>query len=300
MKRICFCVTVLLISTQVQAQDAESLFQEGMKLVDSGKVSEGCDRLQASYKLEPGFGVLFNLADCHERIGKTSSAWTEFKQASELAKKAGQADRETKASRRAEALEPKLVRILVIKLQSPNGLKILLDGAEIAPGAALLVDPGQHLVTASAPGYQAWSSSVEARAGLVTVNIPELVKVLSSSSEVTGIRTRTQKSPLSHPPSALHAQRIAALGLGGLTLVGLGVGTVTSFSAKSTYDDSGSYCDGNSCSQDGLDLRSSAFGQATISTVAFSVAGVALATGIILWITTPTRTKNIQTTGIQF
>ena len=60
-----------------------------------------------------------------------------------------------------------------------RGLVIARDGAQISSamwGSAIPVDPGRHLVEASAPGYRKWATTVESSrdGGTTTVRVPSL------------------------------------------------------------------------------------------------------------------------------
>src|SRR5215471_19286696 len=57
---------------------AEALFRHGRELLDAGKVSEACEKFAASQRADPALGTLLNLAACHEREGRTATAWSEF------------------------------------------------------------------------------------------------------------------------------------------------------------------------------------------------------------------------------
>ena len=60
---------------------AEALFREGRALIKHGKLAAGCDKLEASEKLESSVGTLLNLGDCRERLGKPATAWAAFRKA---------------------------------------------------------------------------------------------------------------------------------------------------------------------------------------------------------------------------
>jgi hypothetical protein len=79
------------------------------------------------------------------------------------------------------------------------------------------------------------------------------------------------------------------VGLGGVGVVGLGLGTVFGLSAKSKLDQSNNGpCDASDhCTSQGLSLRHDANSAATISTIGFVAGGVALATGVALFLVAP-------------
>jgi hypothetical protein len=165
-----------------QAEDqagARALFTDGKRLMKAGKYAEACPKLEAAQKLYSSAGILLNLGDCYEKMGRTASAWTRFGEAASVATRSNRADDADEARRRQEALEPALVR-LVIRVSSPvPGLVVTRDGVtldEAIWGTTLPVDPGDHLVRAEAPGYEPWSTSVSItrRGDTVTVKVPKL------------------------------------------------------------------------------------------------------------------------------
>src|SRR5687767_15373611 len=114
-----------------QSPEAEALFREGRNLIKAGKLEAGCDKLDASARLEPSVGTLLNLGDCREKLGRNASAWAAFRKAESLAKRDGNdKKRQQEARRRALALEPDLANITV--QVGPNskseGLVIKRDG----------------------------------------------------------------------------------------------------------------------------------------------------------------------------
>ncbi|HEV7557771.1 MAG TPA: hypothetical protein VGO00_20035, partial [Kofleriaceae bacterium] len=104
---------VLLVSTPAYAQRAEgeAEFQRGKTLMAAGKVAEACAAFEASMRIDPAKGTLYNLALCHEKLGKIASAWSEF---IELSRADTNAARAKDSTRRATALEPQLTRMHLV------------------------------------------------------------------------------------------------------------------------------------------------------------------------------------------
>jgi hypothetical protein len=133
---------------------AETLFEKAKALMAEHHYDEACPMLAESQQLDPGGGTLLTLALCHERQGRTATAWTELKDALARAQQEGEADRAAVARQHLEALEPRLSR-LVIRVDVGHaftpGLAIARDGIVLgrpAWGLPVPVDPGEHTVEA--------------------------------------------------------------------------------------------------------------------------------------------------------
>src|SRR5258708_23224077 len=92
---------------------ATQLFKEGRNLVDQGRVPEGCRKLEESQRLDPGGGTLLNVALCHEREGRTATAWVEFTEPPGLAKRDDRTQRLEFARAHPAALAPVLSRPVI-------------------------------------------------------------------------------------------------------------------------------------------------------------------------------------------
>lgn len=291
---------------------ARALFDEARALVAGGKPAEACPKFEESQRLDPGFGTLFNLADCYERTGRTASAWLSFLDVASQMSKSGQADREKVARDRAAALEPKLIRLRIsVSPQARTaGLEIKCDGRTIKEpswGSALPLDPGEHRIEASAPGRRAWSTTVRLeRAGETTgTEVPALepesqasaaaIPPTPSASAAPGATPapppkQPGPAPVQPTPSTSSSgstQKTLGLILGGAGVIGFGVSAVLAFGAKSKFDDGMKYCNGDLCKQQGVDLRDDAYSQGTIATIVGGVGLAAIATGAVLYLTAP-------------
>jgi len=160
---------------------AETLYRQARELMAQGKYDDACPKLAESYRLDRATGTLLNLASCHERQGRVASAWSEFVDAAEAARRDGRGDRVKFAEDRIHALEPQISHLTMMLAPDADaaGLEVRLDGALIGPasrGVPTPVDPGNHAVTARAEHKIAWSRDIDVKASQQeTVTIPKLV-----------------------------------------------------------------------------------------------------------------------------
>ena len=266
--------------SEVERAQAEALFQEGKKLLAQGKVSEACEKLAASYRLDRAGGTILNLALCHEQEGRTASAWAEFKEALALAKAARRRDREKIASDHIAVLEKKLSH-LVIKVApgaDVEGLEVTLDENAIRKegwGIPIPADPGARKVAAVAPGRKAWEKQVEVgEAKDVEVVVPVLEKLPEPPPEKPKGAGGGPAPVEEGGPTWMRPAGFVALGLG---VVGLGVGGYFGMRAVSLGDEAKVGCPGNQCNEAGWEAFNDGRSAATAANVLIGVgAGLAV------------------------
>ena len=96
--------------------------------------------------------------------------------AASTATAAGQTERASVATRRAAALEEKLIRLVVSVPPASDlaGLEISRDGVALPKAVwntALPIDPGEHALEVSAPGKKSWSKKITADESNVSMTI---------------------------------------------------------------------------------------------------------------------------------
>lgn len=290
---------------------AQALFDQARELSRQGKFAEACPKFQESNRLDPGIGTQFNLADCYEQSGRVASAWAAFLEVASQARATGQSEREKAATKRAEKLQARLPRLVinVPEASKTPGLEIRRNGMLVGSaqwGTPVAVDPGEIELTASAPGKQTLRQTLRAEeAKTANYSLPALAQGEAAATPPVGAAAPAPAavpSPAAPPASAsaplAPASDTAApqggrntaivLGLAGVGVVGVGIGTVFAVMAKGKYDESKEKdCDlddVNSCGPLGVELRNDARSKGDIATVSLIVGGAALAGAGIVWL----------------
>lgn len=185
---------ILLATAVAHADDADSLFADGKRLVAAGSIDQGCEKFAASLALDPALGTTLHLAHCRDQQGRFAEAYRLFERAEALAK--SRKDKRAAVARRELARLGK--RVARVKLTIGNadtpGLTVTLGDLTVTDLAAVqVVDPGQYSIEVSAPGYVTWRTVETALVGKSqTVVVPDLVAganadpALVPASEVRG------------------------------------------------------------------------------------------------------------------
>jgi hypothetical protein len=198
------------------------LFRMGLKLMAEGKIDRACRYFEESQRRDPGIGTQYHIADCYEKSGRLALAWTQFSAVAELAKKRGSAEREAFARGRAQALEPRIGKVVITvpaRMSEIPGLKISLDSAPLALRGRLdrseitnVVDPGTHVLAVAAPERRSWQTILRVRAGqAVEVTILPLLPAAAPVEPVAKAGSAALRHPL-------------AIAGGGISLMGIGAG----------------------------------------------------------------------------
>lgn len=280
---------VLAATPRARAQEgiAEQLFLEGRKLMAEEKFELACAKFKAAHDLDrTATGTLLNLALCHERIGRTATAWAEFRQvAAESADK--REDRVALAREHEAKLLPLLshLRIVVPPAARAPGLVISLDDGKLIPeaswGTDLPMDPGAHVVHASAPARLPadLAVTIDEKADRKLVTVPVL-----------------RDAPIAAPPigeddiareraaARRQTRRVLGYSAAGAGLATLGVGLAFGLSASRQNDDAKALCDANGVCPDAATKEEASrtlAGADKAATVAniLSIAGGALVVG---------------------
>jgi hypothetical protein len=288
---------------RAQSAEAETLFREGKRLMKQGQIAEACDKLDASDRLEPTVGTELNLADCREQNGQLATAWAIFVKAAATAKRSDtDGRREAEARRRAAVLEPQLVYLTIVV---PADRRV--DGLVIKRNATVIdralwdqrvpVDPDDYKITARAPGYTPWTTSIAVKTKNKKVELPVLEKRAGDQPATASDGAVTEPATPEEPvipagaagpaePSRLTGTRKLSIGLAvvGVAAIGLGVGFGRQ--ATSTEDQADAICPDPACGDaHAVDLNATARSQALVANLGFAVGGAAIIGAAVLWFT---------------
>lgn len=261
---------VLAEPTPESRAAAEALFLEGKALVEKNDLPPACERFAQSHKLDPQVGTLLYLATCHEQIGKTATAWIEFKDAQALAEASNKADRIQQAKEGVDRVGAMLSRATIKLGDRAPGQVVKVNGREQAVlDAPLPFDPGTLEVTSEAPGRKAAKLSVDLPKGPASIEIV----VPALDAEVVAVK-KVEPREVDHTLAFI----VGGAGLG-LGAVGFALGGA----AWATRDSADEHCQGSACTQEGLDGHDTADALAWGSNVMLVAGTAALATGVILY-----------------
>jgi serine/threonine-protein kinase len=302
------CITVVAavaaVAPTARADDraaAQELFQQGKELMRAGDYANACPKLEAAAQLSSTAGVRLNLADCWLKLGRTASAWGKYDEALGIAERAGDSVAANLARKGRAQVEPHLVYLTVVVSSEAAlpGLTVWRDSERLLPaawGVAIPVDPGEHQLTAEAPGHKRWSGSASvtptAKRAVVTLPVLEAAEVAPPpvvAAPVVAPPPPAPTEPAQHGFFPKTWQARAGWLSGGLGVVGVGLGTYFGISAISSRGDYRAHltpsgqCADLTCQTD----SHSAYAAGTAATAAFIAGGALLAGGVVLVITAP-------------
>jgi hypothetical protein len=268
---------------------ATKLFNDGKQLMAEGRTAEACAKLGESQRLDPAPGTILNLAVCHEKQGRTATAWAEYRDARLAALRDGRADRVTFADQHARALEPRLSHLKVSVPAGADlpGLSIRRDGGTLPRDAwdtPLPVDPGEHVVEASAADRTPLRVRVQVRpdgdlAEVVITPLAEAPPPPPVPALVPAPRVEATGEPQSR-----HGRRNAAIALAAEGVVSSGAATYFALRAIDKRNEANPWCPFASCTPRGATLNDSAKLSADLATVGFALGVTSLAAaGYLAW-----------------
>lgn len=268
-RRLCLSILSLTVTatSAVRADapaDPDPGFRLGREAMAKGQWQRALSLLRESHKASPGRGKLANIAICEARVGLVGSATRHIE---ELLRELPASDERREAlAKEAQRIAPKVPRLRVsLAPGAPPDTRAELDGEALEIAAEIAVDPGPHVVIASAGA---------ARAKRFEVTLPE-------GGRHTLLISPEPESSAVGPRSAAWKVGVASLGVGGASLI---VGAVTGALFLRKNSALVAACPNDVCPR-GFDLDSALRARTALgvsSTVTLIAGGVIAAGGVVL------------------
>jgi hypothetical protein len=309
-------------------EQASQHFQRAVELLRNRQVREALAEFRLAYGLRPHYSVLFNIAQAHAELGEAVEAVETLGRYLDEGREAISQERRVEVGAKVRQLE---TRIGLVDIQtSLPGATVSVDGKNV--GSSPFSEPfrmnaGAHLVTASHPGYL----TAQARAMVSGQQVTTVVLTLITDHQPDLPRSATPAPPATAPaqtsrpetkpgrPEASQGPDQRSLGRGstsgaatpsrtgklqrgighGLSASGLlGVGAGVAFIVQASENDAESkrHCGVNGdpmqCDALGVRANNQAIQASERAILGFVLGGAALAGGVILILTAPSRTPS--------
>jgi hypothetical protein len=257
---------------------AQALFEAGRSAMAQADYRQACVKFGESQRLDPAVGTLLNLATCEEKQGHLSSAWNLWKAAE--AELAPGDKRASFVQAELQRLEVRLPRVVYRIEDPPNDTEVEADGVTLlrgSLGAALPVDPGEHLVKVTAPGRTTWFT----RYSITETERKTILLQLGPRLALEGAERSTQE-----------VAGFWFLGVGAAGLLAAGTTGVLAANAKATYDD---HCVNANCDARGESAAKRGRALVLVNVVAWVATLASATTGGYLVLTAPRHIEDRRT-----
>lgn len=148
-------LAVWLAASAAEAQserpvdDARALFEQGVRAADAQRWAEAAEAFERSYALVPRPATLRNLGLADRSLGRYARAIRELERF--LASRTAPPPIVREVQRLVDEMRTRVGMLSVTT--DPTTASVTLDGDAITPGETQIVDPGRHLVVATARAY---------------------------------------------------------------------------------------------------------------------------------------------------
>ena len=235
-------LTPAVASAQTAPTDAEAraAFERGMAETTANRYASAVAAFEESYRLRPVAVVLFNLAGAYSRMGRHQQSIATYERYLTEGGDRVAAERVQWVRARIAELRSSLP-VVVLQLR-PANVAITVDGRpQVVTGGEVTLDPGNHLLVASAPGHAPQQRDLHLAPGTrITWNAQLEPTAVEATPATAPLALRAAVTP--HPASAPDAPVASSPGITSRWWfwTGLGVvvagGTVLALGLSGTFD----------------------------------------------------------------
>lgn len=242
------------------AKAAREHHRAGVTHYDLAEYGPALERFKAAYRAVQDPSLLFNIAQCHRKLGQRADAISFYRS---YLRRSPEAANRVEAEHHIQELE----REVAARAPAP-------DAPSTAPARAT-APPSEP---ASPAGVMVPAAPAGAAAGTASP---------ASGTTLTDARPPIRSAGMSN-------RRVGALVFGGAGLLAIGIGSAVALSAQSSYDDTIGRCPGMICnSLDDKNTIDDARSRGDVATLIWIGGLAALATGTVLWVTEPRQSGDV-------
>lgn len=304
-------VTLALVSPLAHAQNddakrsaARTFATDGLAAFNAGQYDKAIDLFTRAEALVHAPPHLLYIARASVKIGKLVHAKETYVKVTreELAAGAPKAFSEAQASATSELaeIEPRIPKLTItVSGEGATRAKVTMDGAEVPAalvGAPQPVDPGAHVLRATATGYKP-SAEVKVSLAEKASETATLVIDTPAPSEPVAVATPAAK------PERSGLRRVSPFVAFGVGAAGIAVGTVFLFKNRGDRDDADAICVGGKCPsarrKEIEDLDDSADKAQTFSLIGYGVGAAGIVLGAVLLIVNRSGASSTEKTGVR-
>lgn len=239
-------LTPSLAFAQPAAPDvqARAAFDRGITDVDAGRFANAVAAFEESYRLRPAAVVLYNLASAYTRLGRHQQAIATYERylsegGSRLPPDRVQSVRERIAELRRD------MPVVVLRIR-PAPFSLTVDGRlQAVTGDELALDPGSHLLVATAPSHAAQQREVQlAPGGRVTWEAElaaEAAPVVAVATTPAVVMTPARVAVTPHPSQPARPAPSAEPGITSRWWFWTGIGVVVAGGTLAALGASGAF-----------------------------------------------------------
>lgn len=154
-------------ASPTQRDAAAAAFQHGEELRRQGAIAEALVEYERAYQLSPVYQVLYHIGALNVALRQ----WARARRAFELYLELGEGELAPKQMQEVQAhleeLNKKTATLTLTLNVDVAGAQVTVDGAQVESTkiAGLVVDPGEHVVQVSKPGFQPLQQTLKAGDG---------------------------------------------------------------------------------------------------------------------------------------
>jgi hypothetical protein len=266
---------------------ARERFREGLALEAGGNYARALQVFKEVAEIKSTPAVRFHIAQCEEKTGDYIQALGSYRLALLEAQSKKVKDVVKEATAAIAALEPKIPALTIRRGEGATVATVTLDERALGAteiGTSMPVNPGPHVIEASASGKQPFKSELNLADGE-----KETIEVILRPEESAPRSTTSEESTTPPPSTSSSPLRTAGFVVGALGIVGVGVGATFVGLRQSTLSELETKCgaDHKTCPPDAQTLIDRGELESTVATATLIGGGATLALGIVLVLVAP-------------